>query len=181
MLDYDKVKDEARFDGYYAIITSETSMSDSKIIDTYRGLWQIEDTFKVTKSILHTRPVFVYRKDHIDGHFLVCYIALLLLRLIEYRLGWKYSAERIVETMREATCVRLDDNHYLFHYADEVTDAINAEFQTDFGRRVMALGDIRKSLSETKKRPDGGQEFSFPVSKYKRHRTNNSECKTNID
>jgi len=172
MLDYDKVKDEAMFDGYYAIITSETAMSDDKIIDTYRGLWQIEETFKVTKSVLHTRPVFVYRKDHIAGHFLICYIALLLLRLIELRLGWQYSAERIVETMREATCVRLDDNHYLFHHADEVTDAMNAEFQTDFGRRVMALGDIRKSLGETKKRPVGNQNVSFTASKYKRRRSN---------
>ena len=157
LLDYDKVKDEARFDGYYAIITSETNMSDDKIIEAYRGLWQIEDTFKVTKSVLRTRPVFVYRKDHIAGHFLICYIALLLLRIVEFRLGWKFSAERIVESMRRATCVRLDDNHYLFHHADEVTDAMNAEFQTDFGRRVMALGDIRKSLGKTKKRPDTGK------------------------
>jgi len=181
MLDYSKVKDEARFDGYYAIITSETSMSDNKIIDTYRGLWQIEDTFKVTKSILRTRPVFVYRKDHIDGHFLVCYIALLLLRLIEYRLGWKFSAERIVEAMREATCVSLDDNHYLFHYADEVTDAINAEFHTDFGRRVMSLGEIRKSLGETKKQPNGGQGVSFPAPKHKRHRSHITARETNND
>ena len=125
-------------------------MSDEKIIETYRGLWQIEDTFKVTKSVLHTRPVFVYLKEHIGGHFLVCYIALVLIRLIEYRLKGQFSAERVVETMREVMCARLDDNHYLFHHADEVTDAFNAEFQTDFGRRVMTLGDIRKSLGETK-------------------------------
>jgi len=155
-LDLDKVKDEAKFDGYYAIITSETTMSDDKIIENYRGLWQIEDTFKVTKSVLRTRPVFVYRKDHIDGHFLICYIALLLLRLIEFRLGRRFSAECIVRAMRESTCMSLDDNHYLFHYANEVTDALNSEFNTDFGRRVMALGDIRKSLGKTKKRHDTG-------------------------
>jgi hypothetical protein len=58
---------------------------------------------------------------------------------------------------------------------------MNVEFQTDFGRRVMALGDIRKSLGKTKKRPDGGQSLSFPVSKYKRRRSNNTVCKTNIE
>jgi len=54
-----------------------------------------------------------------------------------------------VEAMLEATCTRLDDNHYLFHYANEVTDALNAELKTYFGKRVMSLSDIHKSLSET--------------------------------
>jgi len=156
-LDYAKIKEEAKYDGFYAIITSEAAMSDEQIIDTYRGLWQIEDTFKITKSVLCTRPVYVYLKEHIDGHFLVCYIALLLLRLIEFRLGGRFSAERIVEAMRESTCTRLDDNHYLFHYANEVTDALNVELQTDFGKRVMSLGDIRTSLSESKKHLDENQ------------------------
>jgi len=164
-LDYAKIKDEAKYDGYYAIITSETVMSDERVIETYRGLWQIEDTFKITKSVLCIRPVFVYLKEHIAGHFLVCFIALLLLRLIEFRLGNQFSAERIVEALRESTCTRLDDNHYLFHYANEVTDALNTELQTDFGKRVMALSDIRKSLSETKKHLDHSQTERLPFGK----------------
>jgi len=166
-LDYEKIKNEAKYDGYYAIITSETTMSDEWIIETYRGLWMIEDTFMITKNILNTRPVYVYLKEHIDGHFLVCYIALLILRLIEFRLGRRFSVERIVEAMLEATCTRLDDNHYLFHYANEVTDALNAELQTDFGKRVMSLSDIRKSLSETKKHLDGNQALGLPFGKQK--------------
>jgi len=118
----------------------------------------------------------VYRKEHIDGHFLVCFIALLLLRIIELRLGGQFSANRIVDAMREATCVRLGDNHYLFHYADEVTDAFNAEFHTDFGRRVMTLGDIRKSLGETKKRPDNRYEENQPDVK-RRQRINGNNTK----
>jgi len=164
-LDYEKIKDEPKYDGYYAIVTSETAMSDERIIDTYRGLWQIEDTFKITKSVLSARPVYVYLKEHIDGHFLICYIALLLLRLIEFRLSGQFSAARIVEALRETTCVRLDDNHYLFHYANEVTDALNAELKTDFGKRVMSLSDIRKSLSETKKHLDASQREHLPFIK----------------
>ena len=81
--DADKLKQDELYDGYYAIVTSELQMSDSEIIDTYRGLWEIEDTFRVTKSTLEARPVYVSREDHIDAHFLTCFIALAIIRLIQ--------------------------------------------------------------------------------------------------
>lgn len=146
-----KVAEEEKYDGYYAIITSETDEPEERIIDMYRGLWRIEETFKITKSVLKTRPVFVYKPEHIGGHFLVCFIALMLLRLVELRLGNRYPAERIVEVLREVTCSHLDTNHYLFNYADEVTDAMNAEFGTDIGLKVMTVNGIRKSIAMTKK------------------------------
>ena len=146
-----RIAEEAKYDGYYAIITSEIDESDEHIIDAYRGLWRIEETFKLTKTVLKTRPVFVYKPEHIGGHFLVCFIALMLLRLVELRLGNRYPAERIAEVLREVMCSHLDTNHYLFSYADEVTDAINAEFGTDIGLKVMTVGNIRKSIADTKK------------------------------
>jgi len=146
-----RIAEEAKYDGYYAIITSEIDESDEHIIDAYRGLWRIEETFKLTKTVLKTRHVFVYKPEHIGGHFLVCFIALMLLRLVELRLGNRYPAERIAEVLREVMCSHLDTNHYLFSYADEVTDAINAEFGTDIGLKVMTVGNIRKSIADTKK------------------------------
>lgn len=146
-----KIAEEEKYDGYYAIITSEIDEPDERIIDMYRGLWRIEETFKITKSVLKTRPVFVYKPEHVGGHFLVCFIALMLLRLVELRLDNRYPAERIAEVLREVTCSHLDTNHYLFHYADEVTDAMNAEFGTNIGLKIMTLGDIRKSIAATKK------------------------------
>jgi transposase len=146
-----RIAEEEKYDGYYAIITSEIDESDEHIIEMYRGLWRIEETFKITKSVLRTRPIFVYKSEHVGGHFLVCFIALMLLRLVELRLGNRYPAERIAEVLREVTCSHLDTNHYLFHYADEVTDAMNAEFGTDIGLKVMTVEGIRKSIAETKK------------------------------
>jgi transposase len=146
-----RIAEEAKYDGYYAIITSEIDDSDERIIDMYRGLWRIEETFKLTKTVLKTRPVFVYKPEHVGGHFLVCFIALMLLRLVELRLGNQYPAERIAEVLREITCSHLDTNHYLFSYVDEVTDVINAEFGTDIGLKVMTVGNIRKSIAATKK------------------------------
>lgn len=151
-LDIEKIEDEEKFDGYYAIITSEADSSDESIISTYRGLWMIEDTFKITKSLLKTRPVFVYLPEHIDGHFLTCYIALTLLRLLELRLSCEFSVERIVETLRSVTCCHMSENIYLFNYADDVTDAINSVFSTDIGRKCMKLDEIRSSIASTKKK-----------------------------
>ncbi len=149
-----KITEEEKYDGYYVIVTSETDESDERIIEMYRGLWRIEETFKITKSVLKTRPVFVYKEEHIGGHFLVCFIALMLLRLVELRLGNRYSAERIAEVLREVRCTHIDTNHYLFEYSDEVTDAMNTEFGTDIGLKVMTLGNIRKSIAVTKKHGD---------------------------
>ena len=151
MINEAKVTEEEKYDGYYAIITSETDETDERIIEMYRGLWRIEETFKITKSVLKTRPVFVNTPEHIRGHFLVCFIALILLRLVELRLGNQYPAERIAEVLKEITCSYLDTNHYLFSYADAVTDAMNAVFGTDIGLKVMTLEGIRKSIAVTKK------------------------------
>lgn len=145
------IAEQEKYDGYYAIITSEIDEPDEHIIDMYRGLWRIEETFKITKSVLKTRPVFVYKPEHIGGHFLVCFIALILLRLVELRIGNRYPAERIAEVLREVTCSHIDTNHYLFHYADEVTDAMNTEFGTDIGLKVMTVSGIRSSIAATKK------------------------------
>ena len=150
-LDVAKIEGEEKYDGYYAIITSEVDASDESIIKNYRGLWLIEDTFKITKSLIKTRPAFVYLPEHLDGHFLTCYIALVMLRLLEIRLGGAYSVERIVETLRAVTCCHLSQNIYLFNYADEVTDSINDAFETDIGKKYMSLLEIRSSIAVTKK------------------------------
>ena len=63
------------------IVTSELDKTDEEIIDIYRQLWRIEETFKITKSELEARPVYVSRKEHIEAHFLICFIALVLVRL----------------------------------------------------------------------------------------------------
>jgi transposase len=149
-LDTDKLAEEEMYDGYYSIITSEVDVSDASIIDTYRGLWMIEDTFKISKSIIKTRPLFVYLPEHIDGHFLTCYISLILIRLLEFRLGRIFSAEKIVETLRNVTYSHMTENMYILNYADEVTDAINKEFNLKIGKKFVSLQSIRSALASTK-------------------------------
>jgi transposase len=146
-----KIREEEEMDGYYAIVTSELDLEDGCIIDMYRGLWRIEESFKITKSVIEARPVYVYKPEHINAHFLVCFIALLLARLVELELEGKFTAGRIVESLREVSCSHLDANHWLFDYADGVTDALEGLFHVGFGRKVMTLGEIKKNFAAVKK------------------------------
>jgi len=152
LLDEERIKEEEKFDGYYAIVTSELGETDERIIDIYRGLWQIEDSFKVTKSVLGLRPIYLRTLEHINAHFLICFIALLIGRIVELKLKGKYTIATIAETLRKVACSNIDTNHWLFDYADDVTDDMNETFGTDFGKRVMTLKEIKSSLGDAKKR-----------------------------
>ena len=151
-LDEEKIKQEEQLDGYYAIVTSELDESDEHIIDIYRGLWRIEESFKITKSNLDARPVYLSRKDHINAHFLICFIALIIARIAEIRLNNKYPIGKILDTLRQVSCSHIDANHYLFDYADEVTDDINEVFNLNIGQKFMTLGEIKKIFAMAKKR-----------------------------
>jgi transposase len=148
----DKLTEEEKYDGYYVIVTSEWEKSDEEIIDTYRGLWQIEETFKVTKSDLHTRPVYVSRKDHINSHFLTCFIALVIVRLLQKRLGdKKYSVPKILESLNKASCSPIDDNHYLFDYRDDVIEDVFKYLDIDLRKKILSQKEIRTLIGSTKK------------------------------
>jgi transposase len=151
ILNKEKIAEEEKFDGYYAIVTSELDDPDEHIIDTYRGLWRIEESFKVTKSTLGARPVYLRTAKHINAHFLICFIALLIARIVELRLGGKYTIAKIVETLRKVECSNIDQNLWLFDHTDEVTDDMNAAFGTDFGLKTMTLKNIRKNLGLAKR------------------------------
>ncbi|NLC03896.1 MAG: transposase, partial [Tissierellia bacterium] len=147
----DKIKEEMKFDGYYAIITSELKMTDEEIIEAYRGLWKIEESFKITKSELKTRPVHVSTRDHIEAHFLTCFISLLILRLLEKSTNGKYSTRTLVNEMKNITGSYVAENYYMFDYFNEVVKDLGDIISIDFSKRFMTLGEIKKILASTKK------------------------------
>ena len=151
-LDKEKIKQEQQLDGYYAIVSSELDESDDRIIEMYRGLWRIEESFKITKSNLNARPIFLTREDHINAHFLICFISLVIARIVEIRLKNKYSIEKILNSLRSVSCSHIDANHYLFDYADEVTEDVNNIFNLNIGKKIMTLGEIKKKFGKVKKR-----------------------------
>lgn len=116
-VDLEKAERDAMFDGYFCIITSELDFDERKMRQVYGGLWRIEQSFRIMKSDLYARPVFVSTNEHIRAHFLICFVALLVIRTIQHRMGDKaLSAERIARALNAATCrvfkggiVHLDD------------------------------------------------------------------------
>jgi len=151
VLDEEKIKEEELYDGYYAIVTSELKMPVDKIIETYRGLWEIEQCFHVIKEVLEGRPVYLSRKDRISAHFLICFIALYLLKIVEKKFNKKYSIEQISESLGKACCSYEEENLWLFDYVDDVLKEANKIFGMDFRKKRMRLGDIKKILADVKR------------------------------
>lgn len=149
--DEDKLRQEEALDGYYAIITSEYKESDERIVEIYRGLWKIEESFKVTKSDLESRPVYLSTQEHIEAHFLTCFVSLVIARLLEQQLKGKYAITAILESLRKASCSHIQGNYYLFDYFDDILADIRQVFGVELDRKCMALGEIKKILGEVKK------------------------------
>ena len=109
-IDEEKVNEDIKYDGYFCIITSELDYDYKKILEVYSNLWKIEESFRITKSDLETRPIYVSAEARINGHFITCYVALLIIRMLQMKLNYKLSVERIVRALNTSNCVIEDDD-----------------------------------------------------------------------
>ena len=113
-IDQTKIDEDMKFAGYNLIVSSEIDMSPEKIYETYHNLWKIEESFKITKSYLDARPVYVQKKETIYGHFLICYLSLFLLRVLEIKcFEGKISAFDIVNFIRDFRVAQNSDSSYI--------------------------------------------------------------------
>ena len=151
-IDEDLIREEEALDGYYMLLTSEMDTPDDKIIDMYRGLWRIEESFKITKSELEARPVYVWTREHIEAHFLTCFVALTISRILEMKLEHKYSTGRIIDSLSRAECSLLQQNYYVFDYYDEVLKDIGNVTNIDFSKRIRTLDEIKQVIADSKKK-----------------------------
>lgn len=104
-LDEVKIEEAARYDGYYAVITNNLKLSTNQVSKIYGGLWKIEESFRILKTDLRARPVFVWNDEHIKGHFAMCFISLCMLRyaqyLLEKSMDKSVSAALIMEAIKD--------------------------------------------------------------------------------
>jgi len=149
--DDEKLAEEEKYDGYYAIVTSELDMDDERIIEIYRGLWRIEESFKITKNDLQTRPVYLSKEEHIKSHFLICFVSLVLARLLEKKLDRKYSVPAILESLKRSSCSLLEQNIYLFDYYDEILENLGQILDIDFSKKYRTVKEIRQIMGASKK------------------------------
>lgn len=148
--DEERLAAEEACDGYYCIVTSETEMPDGDVIEAYRGLWRIEESFKVTKSDLETRPVYVSREEHIEAHFLTCYVALCILRIIQAKCGGGLSAREIADEAAAMCCTNVADNWWVFDHRSEVSDSLCRMAGFDGSRRFAQTKDIKAMFKKAK-------------------------------
>lgn len=105
----------------------------------------------ITKSGIESRPTYLSLKEHIEAHFLTCFIALLLVRILELETGHRHSAEKLIDSMRLACGTHLEENWYRFDYRDDVLDDLSKVAGVDFTRMNLRAGEIRKMVAATKK------------------------------
>ena len=154
LIDFDKVEEYRKSMGFYQIVSSELTVEALEVIDKYHGLTQIEDQFRVMKSDLETRPVFVRTKAHIEAHLLICMISLIMLRLIQQRIlksglvasesdtYWStgLNAHRIQEALNKWKVDLLPGDLYRFMDVDDpdlklILDSFNIEIPAKLYRR----------------------------------------------
>lgn len=123
-INQEEIDFDAQFDGINVITTSEVKMSDEDILKNYSELYKIEDCFKVTKSDLLGRPCYVWTDPQIEGHFLSCYIALVILRILQYTLNYQYSPEKIISALNSCRTNDLRNGYYRVQ-ANEVMKEIH--------------------------------------------------------
>jgi len=150
VFDEKKAIEDAKYDGYYCLISSELDMPKERIVEIYNGLSEIEDSFRVTKSNLDIRPFFVSLEDSINAHMLTCFISLLITRLIQKKTGYRFTPDQIIEALNNISCSLEHDNIYLFDCRSEVTDAIGEAFGIDFTKRRLPLNKIKNILATAK-------------------------------
>lgn len=128
------IKEEAKYDGFYAVCTN---LDDDPwdIAKINHNRWEIEESFRIMKSEFEARPVYLHRDDRIKAHFLTCFIALLIYRILEKQLEEKYTCEELIETLRSMNMTSLGKDGYIPSYTrTETSDALheNAGFHTDY-------------------------------------------------
>ncbi len=148
-INQDLIDEESKFDGYYLIVTSEMEKTSEEIIDIYRGLWKIEESFKITKSNLTARPVYVSSENHICAHFMTCFVALTILRILEMKIGRKYSVNQIVESIRKSNYTHIEQNYYALGYFDDVLKTLGDATSIDFSLKYRTLSEIKKNTGNS--------------------------------
>lgn len=149
VLNSSKLSKQEELDGYYMIITSETKLGWKDVLDTYRKLWEIEASFRLTKTQLQTRPIYASTMDSIRGHFFTCYLALTLIRLIQKKeLDNKFNAETIIDFIKTLKAFPVSNEQFLLSGStQEFIKEIEKRYHLSFNSKTISLDKFQKLFS----------------------------------
>lgn len=134
-LDESKIEEEAKYDGLYAICTDLLDDEADDIIKVSEGRWQIEECFRILKTDFSARPVYLQNENRIKAHFLICFLSLLLYRILEKKLDCKYTSDEILDTLKSMNFAEIEEQGFVPLYKREkITDDLHevCGFRTDF-------------------------------------------------
>lgn len=150
-INQDAIDKEAMFDGYYAVCT--TLNDDVKeIIKVNKRRWEIEESFRILKTEFKARPVYLKRDDRIKAHFTICFLSLLIYRILENKLKNKYTTEMILKTLKGMNSLKIEGIGYKQLYAkNEITTNLNKSFNLKLDMDFIGEQNIKNFFKETKK------------------------------
>jgi len=152
-LNGEKIDEEKMYDGYYAICTNLVEESVKEILSISERRWEIEESFRILKTDFRARPVYLRNDDRIKAHFLICYLSLLIYRILEKKLEEKYSCTQIIQALRSMKLLAVEGIGYQPAYKrTDITDDLHDTFgfRTDY--QIMKKSTIRSVIRQTKQR-----------------------------
>ena len=150
-IDTNRIAEEERYDGFYAVV-SNLDDDPYEIIKVNKMRWKIEECFRIMKSDLKARPVYVQKDNRIKAHFIICFIALVIYRYLEKKVNYQYTCDQLIETLQEMNMREIVGDGYIPAYTrTEITDTLHDvfKFRTDY--QVISPSDMKKILKETKR------------------------------
>lgn len=151
-LDFQKIAEEAKYDGFYAV---STNIEDdvSRVIEINKKRWEIEENFRIMKHDFNAQPVYVSTKESIKAHFLICFMALVIYRLLEEKLQFKYTITQILETLRSMNVLDIEGYGYIPAYTrTDLTDQLHNIFGFRTDNEIIKKSKMKSIVSQTKKK-----------------------------
>lgn len=151
-LDQEAIDREAMYDGFYAVCTDLLDDPVQEILKVSEGRWEIEESFRIMKTDFRARPVYLSREERIRAHFLICFLALLVFRILEKKLADKYTVSQIISALKSMKLLSVEGVGYLPAYKrTDLTDALHDcfGFRTDY--QITRKSAVRSIISQTKK------------------------------
>ena len=142
--------EDSRWREEWGMLQLNRELSALDIVDIYGQLWKIEDSFRVLKSDLNIRPVYVSTKESIEGHFLLCFISLLILRLIQRQTGYRHTMNSLIDNLRKFGMNKTYEGVYSATYYSRVITDLNESMNLHFNQRHYTDGDLKKLFGETR-------------------------------
>lgn len=150
-LNSQRIAEEEMFDGFYAICTN-LSDSAADIININKKRWEIEECFRIMKHECKARPVYLSREDRITAHFITCFLALIVYRILEKKLDSKFTCDSIIDTLRNMNMMIVPGDGYIPTYTrTDLTDALHKSFGFHTDYEIVSQRNMGKILTKTKK------------------------------